>query len=125
MIIIGAGLTQNFQPRAPSIFVQFTTNHDRNESCIQCTFTDKLVSACVAIIHLSASQLSNTDGLLSLNVLKIDQETNYSVASRCIRQEHLNLTHHTIMVFSYNGSIIGPAILLNEKRMNLIINEGE
>ena len=121
-IIIDAGLAQDFQ--LPSISVQFTTNHDRNESCIRCTFTDESISACVAI-HFSASQLSRTNGLLSINILKIDRGINDLVASHCIRQEQLNLTHHTIMVFSYNGSIIGPAILLREKRINSIINEGK
>ena len=89
---------------------------DRNESCIQCTFLEESILSCVAIIHASVSYLSSTNGLLAIDVVKIDREFNNSVASHCLKQEQLNLTNHVVTIFPYNGSIIiEPAIVLRKK----------
>lgn len=105
----------------PLVTVELTSVPDRNESCIQCAFSEWQISSCVAIIHMSASYLSSKNGLLAFNVIKIDREWNGTVASHCIKQEQLNLTNHVVTVFSYhNGSIVGPAIVLQKKKVRPI-----
>jgi hypothetical protein len=104
---------RNYQQ--PLISVDLITDPDRNESCIQCIFLEESISSCVAIIHKSASFLSSTNGLLAIDVVKIDRELNNSVASHCLKPERLNLTNHVVTIFSYNGSIIiEPAIVLKK-----------
>ena len=100
----------------PLVTVQISFHRNRNESCIHCTFQDKSISSCVAIVHEPASYVLKNKGLMSLDVIQLDERMNLSTVVGCLHDDLLNVSYHVVTVFPFiNGSIVGPGVVIKRE----------
>ena len=64
--------------------------------------------------------------LSTVDVHRFDSERDDQlVASGCLEQNLLNLTHHVVVIFAYkNKLMVGPAVILQSKRHESTKTEG-
>lgn len=117
------------EEREALIAVQLHHYPERNESCIQCTFLNSYLSSCVVIIQKTVSYFHLSGLSTIVDVHRFDSEIDgQMLASGCLQQNLLNLTHHVIVVFAYDVQtrmMVGPAVVLQRKRHESINTEGD